>query len=147
MPYFIFNKNQENIIGSVYKICETENDLNNLNIIKSDYKIIEDSQENFNAVKYGTKFPEKFNSNDITYSNHSPSFIKEHLVIYVNSLKQQILQFINNNPNHPLNNIWNNYYNQLNSLDLNSITYPLNKSLEQYFYDLGQPSYNILQIP
>lgn len=147
MAYFIFNKYQENVTGSIYRICETENDLNNLNIVKSDYKIIEDSQENFNTVKYGTKFPEKFDSNNITYSNHSPSFTKENLIIYVNSLKEQILQFIKNNPNHPSYNIWNNYYNQLNNLNLNTITYPLNKSLEQYFSDLGQPSYNILQIP
>jgi len=147
MPYFIFNKNQENIIGSIYKICENENDLNNLNIIKSDYKIIEDSQENFNAVKYGTKFPEKFNSNNITYSNHSPSFTKENLVIYVDFLKKGILQFINNNPNHSLLNRWQDYYTQLNSLNLDTIIYPLNTSLEQYFNDLGQPSYTILQLP
>jgi hypothetical protein len=36
---------------------------------------------------------------------------------------------------------------QLNNLNLDSITYPLNKSLEQYFNDLGQPSLNPLQIP
>jgi hypothetical protein len=42
---------------------------------------------------------------------------------------------------------WKNYYDQLSSLDLNTIQYPLNKSLEQYFKDLGQPSLNILQLP
>jgi hypothetical protein len=36
---------------------------------------------------------------------------------------------------------------QLNNLNLDSITYPLNKSLEQYFSDLGQTSLNPLQIP
>jgi hypothetical protein len=40
-----------------------------------------------------------------------------------------------------------NYYTQLNNLNLDNITYPLNKSLEQYLSDLGQPSYNILQLP
>jgi len=35
----------------------------------------------------------------------------------------------------------------LNNLNLDSISYPLNKSLEQYFNDLGQPSFNILQLP
>jgi hypothetical protein len=73
--------------------------------------------------------------------------IKNNLKNYINRLKIQIKQFLDNNPNHPLFNRWNNYYNQLNNLNLDSITYPLNKSLEQYFNDLGQPSYNILQLP
>ena len=62
-------------------------------------------------------------------------------------MKKQIKQFIEYNPNHSLFTLWNNYYNQLDSLNLDNITYPLNKSLEQYFSDLGQPSLNILQLP
>ena len=34
-----------------------------------------------------------------------------------------------------------------NNLNLDNIVFPLEKSLEQYFKDLGQPSYNILQLP
>ena len=41
---FIFTKDFENIEGSLYRIAENENDLSNLNISQSDYKIIEDSQ-------------------------------------------------------------------------------------------------------
>jgi hypothetical protein len=55
--------------------------------------------------------------------------------------------FTNNNPNHSLLNRWNDYYNQVNSLNLDSITYPLNKSLEQYFKDQNQISLNTLQLP
>ena len=55
MAYFVFNKNSENLSGVLYRIAENEFDLNNLNIIKSDYKIIEDSQDNFNAVKLNNK--------------------------------------------------------------------------------------------
>ena len=62
MAYFIF-LNLDNVEGTLYKIAETENDLNNLNIIKSDYKIIEDTQENFDAVKFSTKNAIKFNNN------------------------------------------------------------------------------------
>ena len=147
MSYFIFTNNLDNVEGTIYKIAENESDLNNLNIEKSSYKIIEDSKSNFDLVKFGNKFILKYNNNIITYIDISVSFTnKVMLQDYVNQFKQQIKQFLDNNPNHQLFSRWNSYYNQLNNLELDSITYPLNKSLEQYFNDLGQPSLNPLQI-
>ena len=148
MAYFIFSKNLDNTEGTLYRVAENQSDLNNLNIIQSDYKIIEDSQSNFNLVKYGNKLPIKYNNNLITYIDQTFYFKnKNELQNYINSFKEQIKKFTENNLNHPLFDLWNTYYNQLNNLNLDSITYPLNKSLEQYFNDLGQPSFNILQIP
>jgi hypothetical protein len=148
MSYFIFGKNLNNVNGTIYKIAENQNDLNNLNITQSDYKIIEDSQSIFNLVKFGNKYPEKYEDSIIAYVNQTVSFNnKNKIQIYVNNFKQQIKQFTENNTNHPLFNLWNNYYIQLNNLNLDSITYPLDKSLEQYFNDLGQTSLNPLQIP
>jgi hypothetical protein len=148
MSYFIFLKNLDNVEGTIHNIAENQSDLNNLNITKSDYKIIEDSQSNFNLVKFGNKYPSKYNNNTITYVDQNYSYKKkEELQLDVDAFKIKIKQFTDNNPNHPLFNLWNNYYNQLNTLNLDSITYPLNKSLEQYFNDLGKPFYNILQIP
>ena len=147
MYYFIFLKNLDDIHGTIYKIAENQSDLNNLNIIQSDYKIIQDSQENFNSVNLNIKQVLKYNGNTITFDNVQNLFTKNTLQQVVNNSKIQIQQFINNNSNHPLLGRWNSYYNQLNNLDLDSITYPLNKSLEQHFNDLGQPSYNILQLP
>ena len=138
----------DNIDATLYKVAENQSDLNNLNITQADYKIIEDSQFNFNLIKFGNKFPFKYNSNTITYVDQTISYItKESLSSYVNQYKNLIKQFTDNNPNHPLFNTWNNYYSQLNNLNLDSITYPLNKSLEQYFNDLGQPSLHVLQLP
>ena len=148
MSYFIFLKNFDNLENTLYKIAENQSDLNSLNIIQSDYKIIETSQENFNAIKYGTKISLKYNNNDISYINQESSFFnKQALQNYVNLIKNDIKEFIKNNPNHVLTNRWNDYFNQLNLLNLDSITYPLNKSLEKYFNDLEQPSYSILQLP
>jgi hypothetical protein len=147
MAYFIF-LNLNNIEGTLHKIAETENDLNNLNIIKSDYKIIEDTQENFDAIKLGTKDVVKFNNNLITYLDKTVVYSnKELLKNYVENFKKSITSFKDNNLNNPSFNLWNNYYNQLNSLNLNSISYPLNKSLEQYFKDQGQTSLSPLQLP
>jgi hypothetical protein len=137
----------DNAHGTLYRIAENESDLNNLYIDKSVYKIIEDTQINFNNVKYGLKDVVKYNDQIITYSDTSCSYDKTNLTNHVNLCKDVIKKFLKNNINHPLFNQWNNYYNQLNSLDFNSIAYPFNKSLEQYFKDLGQPSLNILQLP
>ena len=150
MAYFVFGKNLDNINNTIYRIAENENDLNNLNITQDVYKIIEDSQSNFNLVKFMNKFPEKYVGNTITYIDQIPSIAfpsKKELQAYVNNVKENIKQFTNNNPNHPLFDRWNNYYNQLNTLNLDTVSYPLNKSLEQYFNDLGQTSLNPLQIP
>jgi hypothetical protein len=148
MSYFIFLKNLDNVEGTIYRIAENQSDLNYLNIIQSDYKIIEDSQSNFNLVKLGTKFPIKYNNNIITYTDQIYSYTgKKELQAYVDICKSLIKQFTDNNPNHPLFSLWNNYYNQLNNLNLDNINYPLTMSLEQYFNDLGQPASNILQIP
>jgi hypothetical protein len=148
MAYFIFTKNLDNLEGSIYRIAENLSDLNNLNIIQSDYKIIEETQDKFNAVKFGKKLIEKYNGELITYLENS-YFIKNKssLEIYISELKKVIKNYLDNNSNHSLFNRWNNYFNQLNNLNLDSINYPLNKSLEQHFNDVGQPSFHLLQLP
>jgi hypothetical protein len=164
MSYFIFLKNLENIENTCYRIAENQYDLNNLNINQEDYKIIEETELNFNLVKYGNKIPIKYINNVINFSIIETNFkdqivtnvnneqiviktAKQFLKEYIENFKKNIKQFLDNNKNHSLYNRWDNYYNQLNNFNLDSIDYPLNKSLEQYFKDLGQPSYNILQIP
>jgi hypothetical protein len=148
MSYFIFLKNLNNVDGTIYRIAENQSDLDNLNITPSDYQIIEDSQSNFNLVKFGNKYPGKYINNIITYIDKTTLFTtQEELQGYVNNFKENLKVFTNNNPNHPLFNLWNNYYNQLNILNLDTISYPLNKSLEQYFNDAGQTSLNPLQLP
>jgi hypothetical protein len=148
MSYFIFLKDLNNIEGSIYRIAENQNDLDNMNINKQNYKIIEDTQINFNSVKNNAKLALKYNQDLITYVDQQIYYSKKiHLENYVNILKNQISYFLNTNSNHVLFDRWNNYLSQLNNLNLDNITYPLNKSLEQYFNDLGQPSYNILQLP
>ena len=148
MSYFIFSKNFNNVEGIIYRIAENQSDFNNLNIDASFYKVIESSQENFESVKYGLKYVSKYIDDSIYFLDQSVVFKnKEELFDYVDNVKKQIKQFTDNNLNHSLYNRWNDYYNQLNNLNLDSITYPLNKSLEQYFNDLGQPSLNILQLP
>jgi len=148
MAYFIFNKNLDNVVGTIFRIVENQFDLNNLNINQADYKIIEDSSENFNDVKYGTKIAESYNGNTIKFISVEPVFRnKDELSMYIRNCLVLIKDFTINNKSHPLFNKWDSYFNQLFSLDLDSITYPLNKSLEQYFKDQNQPSLSPLQLP
>jgi hypothetical protein len=148
MVYFIFLKNLDNVYGTISRIAENESDLNNLNIVKTDYKIIENSQANFDLVKYGTKYPSKYNNDNIIFEDAISIFnTKKELQDSINFFKQQIKQFLDNNSNHSLFTRWSDYYNQLNNLNLNNITYPLNISLEQYLKDQGQNSLSPLQLP
>jgi hypothetical protein len=147
MSYFIFIKSFEDSKGSLYRIAENQSDLNNLNIFQTDYKIIEDSIDNFNAVKYSTKIVLEYNLNTIIYMDQINSFDKNSLQKYINDFKKEIKNFTDNNLNHPLFGRWSNYYTQLSNLNLDNINYPLNMSLEQYFNELGQTSLNPLQIP
>jgi len=148
MPYFILLKVSDGGAGSLYRIAENESDLNNLNIIKSDYIILEDSQVNFDNFKYRNKSILNFDNNNINYTNFNVRFEnKNKLINYIESIKPLINDFLENNKNHPLYNRWKQYDDQLKNLNLDNIVFPLEKSLEQYFKDLGQPSYNIIQIP
>lgn len=156
MSYFIFLKNSENVEGALTKIAENKYDLNNLTLNLSDYTVIEDTQQNFDSVRLGLKYVVFYTGNIITYENSiktgyenltKKSFSKDQLTNYINTFKNEIQPFLKNYPNSPLFTRWDNYYNQLSNLNLNSITYPLNETLEQYFQNNSQPSYCSFQIP
>jgi hypothetical protein len=148
MAYFIFTKDLNNTENTIYRIAENSSDLNNLNINPSVYKIIEVNQDDFDAVKYSTKYPLKYNGDAIVFNDITTVFVnKQPLNNYIETVKVKIKEFTNNNLNHTLFNLWNNYYNQLNDLDLDSIQYPLNKSLEQYLKDQNKTSLHPLQLP
>ena len=145
MYYFIINKLA--VVNSLYNIAESESDLNNLNFIKTDYLIIDVDQLSFLNIKNNVKYFQGIENNIITYGDLTNNFTQDSLKNYILKFKKNIQDYIDSNSNHALLERWKNYYNQLDSLNLNNINFPLTKSLEQYFNDLGQPSYSILQIP
>lgn len=150
MSYFIFSKNTENITGSLYRIAENLQDLNNIIKVEfqTNYTIIEDTQQNFEDVVLSKKTVISYNNNNIFYDTVPLKFYKEEeLQNYINNLKLQIKSFLENNSNHIYFNKWNNYLNQLNQFSLSNFTFPLNQSLEQYFKDQNKPFLNPLQLP
>lgn len=151
MAYFLFEKNLEDIEGSIYRIAETSVDLNNLLINKNDYKIIEDNEVNFDNIKLNLLRIVKYNGNQITYVEYDPQSLGFWRLPYlqktVEEYKKQIKAFTDINPNHPSFNQWNNYYNQINSLNYNDFTFPTTYNLEQYFKNNNKPYFSLLQIP
>jgi len=101
MPYFIFQKNSDNIENTIYKIAENDSDLSKLNIINSDYKIIEVTQATFNDVKFGIKHPIKYNNNDVGFINLTHKFNnKLSLELEIKLQSNNIKNFTENNLNH-----------------------------------------------
>jgi hypothetical protein len=148
MAFFIFIKDQENVVGTFYKAAETQFELDNFNIIPSSYKIIQDSDINFNFFKLSQKIPTSYSKDIITYIDLNYQFEKqENLDKYINNFKLKIKDFLNNNPENPLFNKWNDYLTELNNIDTSTISYPLNMSFEQYLNNQGKLALNPLQVP
>jgi hypothetical protein len=150
MAYFIYPKDVNN---SILKIVEHSEELNNLNIVLENTTIIEDTQNNFINVVLGKKIIVKHENNKIVYKDQIIDPVlgyfteKKDLDQYISIIRDLIKQFLDRNTNNPLYSKWNSYYTQLSSVDTNSINYPLNTSLEEYFYNQNLPALSPLQIP
>jgi hypothetical protein len=148
MAYFIFQKNKDNVPYTLYRIVENQIDLNNLNIIQNDYKIIQDLDANFNEVKLGTKFPISYTNDIITYQNTVSYFkTKKDLDEFIKIFLESISIFLENNINHPDFQKWNSFKTQLNNINTSTFIYPFEKSIQQYFSEQGQAFLNPLQLP
>jgi hypothetical protein len=147
MAYFLF-LNNENSEGTFFKCVETESDLNNLNIVKSHFKIIEDSKQKFDDVVLKNIVPLSFSGNTINYENINFVFKKrEELNEYINSNISIINTFLKNNKNHVDFNKWDEFKKQLMFTPINSFSFPLEKSLEKYYLETGKTVLSTLQIP
>jgi cell fate (sporulation/competence/biofilm development) regulator YlbF (YheA/YmcA/DUF963 family) len=157
MVYIILIKNIVDNKAYLHSLAKDQNDLNCLSITSSNYTIVEESEENFNAVKNGTKYPATYNKGVISYDDVTSYFHnKEDLQNYINQFKKKIKTFTDNDLNKTKTcwNMWEDYYNQLEELNvqLNDLEFlkddfPMEKSLQQYFDDLGKISLSPLQIP
>ena len=144
MSYLIVNDQ-----NCVYKIAENDTDKNNLNCNFPPYTTIDISDVDF------LKF--KQNLVDISISDGSATFtdrIDPDISITEEDVKDQhenlikyIEQFLRNNSSNPFYTPCQNYCNYLKTLDYSSITFPLNKTWEQYCEDNSIAYFHPLQIP
>ena len=144
MAYLIVNDQ-----NCVYKIAENDTDKNNLNCTFPPYTTIDISDVDFLKVKQ--------NLVDISISDGSATFtdrIDPDISITEEDVKDQhknlikyIEQFLRNNSSNPFYTPCQNYCNYLETLDYSSITFPLNKTWEQYCEDNSIAYFHPLQIP
>ena len=144
MAYLIVNDQ-----NCVYKIAENDTDKNNLNCTFPPYTTIDISDVDFLKVKQ--------NLVDISISDGSATFtdrIDPDISITEEGVKDQhknlikyIEQFLRHNSSNPFYTPCQNYCNYLETLDYSSITFPLNKTWEQYCEDNSIAYFHPLQIP
>ena len=149
MAFFIFSK-LENMTGTLYKIAKTQSDLDNLNITNSVYKILTDSDSNFNAVNLGTKIATSWTGNTINYRDleYIDFGSKEIMQKNIDNRIKLIDAFLLNNQNHVEFQKWNDYKALLQGLNLDSIVFPYeNNTIEMYIQSLSLTPISTLQLP
>ena len=135
MAYLIFSTVSNPSCESLCKIAETEEHLNNLNIIKENYviKIISDSD--FNNIKNNTKEILSVDGDNITYKEVMPTATIDSKEDFDNRTQYNIkliTKLLNNSTNSVFKSLYEDYLETLNNLDSTTITFPLNQKYEQY---------------
>ena len=156
MAYYIFINNKDGIEGTLYRVSSDETHLNYIVHNTDEYKVIENLTQNFQDIILNKKTALSYTNNIITFIDMSVSFkLRVYLQQYINTLTNQIDTYIKSNPNGGMVSELTTYNTLLNSLDVNTIIpldsqgkdIPLNSSLEEYLYNLGNNVINPLQIP
>jgi|TARA_R100001460_G_scaffold35576_4_gene68413 hypothetical protein len=145
MAYLIFNKTD----SSLYKIAANETDKDNLNIIDDQWTIKDISDSDFTLVKNGEKLVE-LSGDTVTYTDVNMTYESADLLQeWINNIISLINDFKanGNNQSNPNYDSVVAYGQYLNDFDTSTITYPLDKSWEQYCADTGVTYFNSLQLP
>ena len=160
MAYLLFNKDQENVLSTFQKLIANDTELANVQPPQAEYKIIDCSDDDFNAVKFREKWPTHYSGDtcyfetiDLDYPEKSDPSIttvgydQETMQSQLDESKSIISKWLHQHGEHPDYDKWNNYYNELNSLDISGWSYPTLKALEKELSDRGQTSLSYLQLP
>lgn len=155
MASFIFNKDQAKNQSTLYRICESDGDLQYY--CSSDVSdIITVSTEDFEKVKNNNCVIESYDGNNFTWFDHvthvtsvsvSDRDTKEVLDAHLSSTIKVIDKWLVEFPSHSKTSEWQSYRDYCNNFDVDSITYPLNKTWEQYCSDNSISYKNILELP
>lgn len=148
MAYLIFNKDLDNVAGSLCAIAANDADLNNLNIDLDGVKKISIDDSVFTQVQLSEKFPISYNGETVNYIDYADSHTsQEQFQSVIDDRISSINNFLISNENHPDYTKWNNFKTQLTNLNINDLTYPYEKSLEKHLSDNSLTVLNILQLP
>jgi len=144
MAYLIVNDQ-----NCIYKIAANDTDKNSLNCTFPPYTTIDISDADFLKVKQ--------NIVNINISDGSATFTdindpdlsitEQELKDYHERSIKYFEQFLRHNPSNSFYTPCKNYCNYLETLDYSSITFPINKTWEQYCEDNSIIYFHPLQIP
>jgi hypothetical protein len=143
MAKAFFHKNH----NGIYKVC-TDDNVNNYNISSDMYNIVDISDDDFANVRKELKTV-TYDGTTVSYEDAEHNFPNEaSLKTIINSRILQITNFCKSyNENNPYYNGVLAYKEALEGIDTSSISYPYQKSLEQYCEDNSITYYHPLQIP
>ena len=148
MAYLIFNKDLDNVSGTLCAIAANNTDLNNLNIDLDTIKKITIDDSVFSQVQLSESFPESYDGETVIYAVVSHSYENQEIFqTDINNRISLINRFLKFNGDHPDYTKWNNFKTQLENLDIEGLTYPYEKSLEKHLFDNSLTFLNPLQLP
>ena len=148
MAYLIFNKDLDNVSGTLCAIAANNTDLNNLNIDLDTIKKITIDDSVFTQVQLSESFPESYNGETVIYAVVPHSYENQEIFqTDINNRISLINRFLKFNGDHPDYTKWNNFKTQLENLDIKGLTYPYEKSLEKHLLDNSLTFLNPLQLP
>lgn len=156
MAYFIFNTD-----NCIVKIAANDADRDALNLDLSHYNVVSVTEDQFNSVRSNEKNI-NYDGTTLTLTGRteevgdidpeigpatSVSLSQTELENTLSKIKQELKNFLDNNSGHTKFNELQNYYNYLDTLDMSTLTFPLDKSWEQYCIDNSIAFVHPLQIP
>jgi hypothetical protein len=156
MAYFIFSTD-----NSIVRIAANDTDRDDLNLNLPDYNIVSVTDDQFNSVISNEKNI-TYDGTTLTLSSRteevgdidpeigpatSVSFNQTELEHSVGQIKTALKNFLDNNSGHIKFTELQNYYNYLDTLDMSTLTFPLDKYWEQYCIDNSIAFVHPLQIP
>jgi hypothetical protein len=152
MAIFIFSKNSNNQLSSLYRIASSQSVYDaNKNWQDDLYDLITVEDTNYNSVKLGTKYVVSKNENEVVYENCIVQFInKKQLTDHINSVIPIFEMWIISNNLKPFASTVTTYLNYIKSIDISSLSIteetPLNSSLESYVENQGITAVHPLEL-
>lgn len=143
MAHLIFNND-----GYLIKIAANDSDKSNLNITESVYDVRSVSDADFNNVRLHKKTAKVVDDaivyEDLAWSFGTAEDLKTH---FKNNVMWACDSFLATNPSHPMKNSVLSYKQYVNGFDTSLITFPFEKSWEEYCNENSITFYHPLQIP
>ena len=143
MAVFVFSKNSDGITGALYRIASNQSVYDDNKNWQDDlYDVITVKDDDYNAVKLGTKIVISKNVNTVSYEEINTLFnTPVALTSYINSIVNIIDDWLISNSSKPLASSVTTYKKFIQSIDISSLSIteqnPFNSSLETYVENQG----------